>query len=62
MEADIHAFHVPDFLCNCVIVGLRGSIKHSEAHLNDPFWSLPLKGGIYALSPVRAARSAAPSA
>ena len=33
MAADIHALHIPDLLCNCVIVGLLGSIKHSEAHL-----------------------------
>lgn len=33
MEADIHPLHIPDLLCNCVIVGLLGSIKHSEAHL-----------------------------
>lgn len=32
MEADIPALHIPDFLCNCVIVGLLGSVKHSEAH------------------------------
>ena len=32
MEADIHPLHIPDLLCNCVIVGLLGSVKHSEAH------------------------------
>ena len=32
MEVDIPALHIPDFLCNCVIVGLLGSVKHSEAH------------------------------
>ena len=25
MEADIPALHIPDFLCNCVIVGLLGA-------------------------------------
>ena len=32
MEADIHPLHIPDFLCNCVIVGLLGSVKHGKTH------------------------------
>lgn len=32
MEADIPALHIPDFLCNCVIVGLLGSVKHGKTH------------------------------
>ena len=32
MEADILALLLTDFFCNCIIVALLGSVKHSEAH------------------------------
>ena len=40
MEADIPALHIPDFLCNCVIAALLGSVKHSEAHFASAARSL----------------------